>query len=82
MTRARLTARNREVTCGAGGLVPPGVRIPPPVHCPDRPTVRNTGERSNREKPNAWEEIWGARDMIALAELSSVFASGTPPPIA
>jgi len=67
--------------CGAGGLVPLGVRIPPPVHCPDWLIDQDVVGRGSR-KPKAWEELWGARDMIALAELSTMFATGTPPPIA
>ncbi len=72
----------REVSFGAGGLAPLGVRIPPPVYCPGLPTGLYRKRYRNRKKPNAWELPRGMCDMVALAELSAMLASGTPPPIA
>lgn len=74
---------NSDNRCGAGGLTPLGVRIPPPVHCPDWPTSQESDEPGcPKGEPHAWELLYSARNMIALAELSVMFAQGVPPPIA
>lgn len=63
--------QDERVNFGAGGLAPLGVRIPPPIKCPERTTSSGAG----RKGPQAWESLFSARTMVALKEVSNALAN-------